>query len=70
MVGLDGMDDVFLLAVLAGVFHAQRHMGALEFMVQGLADIVQQAGALGSLHIGAQLRGHHAGDMADLDGVL
>ena len=45
-------------------------MGTLEFMVQGLADIVQQAGALGSLHIGAQLRGHHAGDMADLDGVL
>ena len=45
-------------------------MGALELMVQGFANVVQQAGALGSLHIGAQLRGHHTGDMADLDGVL
>ena len=27
-------------------------MGALELMVQGFANVVQQAGALGSLHIG------------------
>ncbi|CAN4072520.1 choloylglycine hydrolase, partial [Dysosmobacter welbionis] len=36
----------------------------------GLAQIVEQAGPLGSLDIRTQLGGHHAGDVADLDGVL
>ena len=39
-------------------------------MVDGLADVVQQAGALGDLEVGAELGGHDAGQMGDLDGVV
>ena len=70
MVRLNGVDDVLFFPVLPGVLHAQRHVGALELVVKSLADVVEQTGALGSLHVRAQLRRHHAGDMADLDGVL
>ena len=70
MVGLDGVDDLFLLLVLPGEFHAQLHMGALHLMIDGLAQIVKQTGPLGSLHIGTQLGGHHAGNVGHLDGVL
>ena len=70
MVGLDGVEDILFLLVLAAELHAQIDMGALELVVQGLADIVEQAGPLGSIHVQAQLRGHEAGNVADLDGVL
>ena len=45
-------------------------MGALHLMVHSLADVVQQARPLGGLHVGAQLGGHQAGNVAYLDGVL
>ena len=45
-------------------------MRALELVVDGLADVMQQAGALGQRHVGAQLRGHQAGQVGHLDGVL
>ena len=45
-------------------------MGALELVVQSLADVVEQTGPLGHVHVHPQLRGHEAGDVADLDGVL
>ena len=45
-------------------------MGALQLVVHGLAQVVEQARPLGGLDVGPQLRRHHAGDVADLDGVL
>ena len=68
--GLDGVDDLFLFLVLPGVLHAQRHMGAFKLVIQRLADIVQQTRALGGMDVGAQLGGHHAGDMGHLNRVL
>ena len=41
-------------------------MRPLYFVVDGLADVVQQPGALGQHHVHAQLRGHHAGQMGNL----
>ena len=70
MVGLNGVEDVLLLPILPAEFHAQGDVGTLHLMVHGLADIVQQTGTLGGLDVGAQLRRHHTGDVADLDGVL
>ena len=70
VVCLDGVDDVLLLPVLPAELHTQGHMGALHLMVHSLADIVQQTRPLGGLHVGAQLGGHQAGNVADLDGVL
>lgn len=40
------------------------------FVVNRLADVVQQTGALGKLNICAQFRSHQTRQMADLDGVL
>ena len=45
-------------------------MRALGLVVNALADIVQEARALGQRHVRAQLGGHHAGQVADLNGVL
>ena len=59
-----------MLAVLAGQLRAQGDVGALLLVVNGLAQIMQQAGALGNLHIGAHFGGHEAGQVAYLDGVL
>ena len=49
VVRLNGVDDVLLLAVLAGVFHTERHVRALDLVVKRLADVVQQTRALGGL---------------------
>ena len=68
--GLDGVDDVIPLLILPGELHAQSHMGALHLVVHGLAQIVEQSCPLGGLDISAQFRRHHAGNVADLDGVL
>ena len=45
-------------------------MGALDLMVDGLADIVQQTATLREHHVAAELRRHRAREMRDLDGVV
>ena len=45
-------------------------MGALLFVVDRLADIVQQARTLGKIDVQPQLRRHHTGELCDLDGML
>ena len=70
MVRGDGMDDVLALVVLFGDIGANEGMGPFDFMVDGLADIMQQTGALGLFDIHAQFRGHHAAQGRDLQGVL
>ena len=70
VVRLHRVDDVLALMVLAQELHAERDVGAFELVVDGLADIVQQAGALRRGDVRAELGCHHAGKMRDLDGVL
>ena len=70
VVGLDGVEDVLFLLVLAAELHAQIDVSTLELVIQGLADVVEQTGPLGGVDVQAQLRGHKAGNVADLDGVL
>ena len=60
VVGLDGVDDLFGLLVLAGKVHADGHMAALDLVVDGLAEVVQQAGALGQGNVHAELSGQQA----------
>ena len=59
----------FLTATL-GEFHRQLVMSAFALAVAGLTDVMQQSGALGNLHIGAQLFRHHASEVTDLDGMF
>jgi hypothetical protein len=67
--GLDGVDDFLGFLVLAGHFHADGDVAALDLVVDGLAKVVEQSGALGGGDVHAQLGGDKAGDVGDLDGV-
>ncbi len=61
-----------------GVHHGRRHLvpleqvrpdhgvGALDLMVDCLADVVEQARQLGDADVGADLGRHHGGEIADL----
>ena len=66
VVGLDGVDDFLRLLVLAGDVDADGHVAALDLVVDGLADIVQEAGALGGGHVDAELGSEQAGNVRNL----
>lgn len=51
MVSLDSVDDNGLLAITAGKLGADDGMRALDVMVDCLAQVVQQAGALGGHNV-------------------
>ena len=51
--------------VFLGKIRADVHVRAFDLVVDGLADVVQQAGALGQRDVHAQLGGHHAGTGAE-----
>ena len=50
--------------------HTDGNMAALDLVVNSFADVVQQAGALGSRHINTQLGGQQARNVRDLDRVV
>ena len=64
VVRLDGVDDRLGLVHPAGEVGADDGVRALDLVVDGLAEVVQQAGALGELHVDAELGGHDAGEVA------
>ena len=70
MVGLDGVDDVLALPVLPGQLHADLDMGALHLVVDGLAQVMEQARPLGLGHVDADLGGEKSGQLGHLDGVV
>src|SRR5450756_1567172 len=70
VVRLDGVAHALRLAVLLAELLRDVGVRTVDLVVHGLADVVQQAGALGDLDVGAQLGGHDAGEMGDLDGVV
>ena len=70
MVGLDGVDHILALPVLPGQLHADLHVGALHLVVDGLAQVMEQAGALGLGHVHADLGGQQARQLGHLDGVV
>ena len=45
-------------------------MGAIDFVCQGLSDIVQEPGSLCDLLVGTDLRGENSGNESDFNGVL
>ena len=59
---------VFLVS--AGQVHTDLDMAALDLVVHGLAQVVEQTGPLGGGHVRAQLRGQQPGDVGHLDGVV
>ena len=65
----DAVNNRVGFVILLRQFRADGHMGSLDLVVDGLADVVQKARALGERDIRAQLGGHDARQVADLDGV-
>ena len=55
MVGLDGVDDLRVLAVFLADVNTDLDVAALDLVVKGFADVMQQAGAAGQLDIDTQL---------------
>ena len=55
------MNNLRVLAVLLADIHTDLHMAALDLMVKGLADIMQQACAACQLNVHAKLASHQAG---------
>src|SRR5215210_8932895 len=69
VVGAYGAHHVVRLPALLREAAPDQGVGALDFMVNGLADIVQQGGPADDLDVGTELLGHHAAEVGDLDGV-
>ena len=67
---LDGVDDGGLLAEAAGEVGADDGMTAVDFAVDGLPDVVQQAGAFGGDGIESQLGGDDAGEIGDFERMV
>ena len=70
VVCLDGMDDRLGFLVLLGKVYANLNVAALNLVVNGLADIMQQTCTACRNRIEAEFAGHHAGNVCHLDGVL
>src|SRR5215211_113215 len=69
VVGAYGAHDVVGLAALLREAAPDKGVGALDLVVYSLADVVQQRGPAGDLDVGAELLGHHAAQVGNLDRV-
>src|SRR6476661_5822583 len=70
VVGTDSVHHVGVLFPLLGHLHAQNGVGQLGLLSAHLADVVEQAGALGFLHVEAHLGGHGGAEVGHFAAVL
>src|SRR5918994_452412 len=64
-----GDQHVLHLTALLRESASDQGVGALDFVVYGLPDIVQQGGSAGDLDVGTELLGHHAAEVGYFDRV-
>ena len=64
------MNHIGGFLVLPGNLCTDGHMAALDLMVNGFTDIVEQTGPLCGGYVHTQLGGNQTGNMADLNGVV
>ena len=64
------MNDNGLLTIAAGKLGADDGMRALDVVIDCLAQVMQQTGALGGHDVQAKLGCHNAAEVGDLEGVL
>jgi len=69
VVGFDAVGDVFGEFEASGKVAADDGVGAFDFVVDGLADIVEERAASGGFDVGAHFVGDHGGDVRGFDGV-
>ena len=66
----DAVDHVLGLAATPDQFRADDGVRAFHFMINGLSDVVQQAGPLGSGDVQAEFRGHQSHQLRNFDGMI
>src|SRR5918993_72786 len=69
VVGAYGAHHFVRLPALLRKAAPDQGVGALDLVVYGLADIVQQGCPAGDLDVGAELLGHHTAEVGHLHGV-
>src|SRR5215207_5352712 len=69
VVGAYGAHHVVRLTALLRESASDQGVGALDLVVYGLPDIVQQGGSAGDLDVGTELLGHHAAEVGYFDRV-
>src|SRR3989344_4446901 len=70
MMSLHGFDNLFGDVELLEDAAADFDMRTRNFVVQGLADVVEERSGLGHGHVGTQFLGNHASHVGHLDGML
>ena len=70
VVSADGIADFGFLLMFLGYLHTHKSVRQLGLLLADLADIVEQAGPLGSLDVQAKLCGHCGTEIGHLAGVL
>jgi len=67
---LNGVNDGFAFFVFTRNIDSDLNMRTFDFMVERLADIMQQAGAAGKSRVDAELAGHDAGKIGNLQRMV
>ena len=62
--------DRFIFPVTLDQLCPDDRVRTFHFVTDGLADVVQQAGAFGELNVHAQFGGHQAHQLGNLDGMV
>ena len=70
MMGFDGVHDFWFFSEAASKVGTDDGVRALDFVIDCLAEVVKQAGALGGNGIEAKLGGHNAAEIGDLERVV
>ena len=70
VVGLDAVDNGLRLLIFAGDVDTDGDVAALDLVVDGLAQVVQQTRTLGDVHVSTEFGGHEARHMGDLYGMV
>src|SRR5205823_415614 len=66
----DAVDHIFGFTVTLDELCPDDGVGAFDFVIDGLADVVQQAGPLGGGNVEPQFRPHQSHQLGDFDRVI
>lgn len=70
MMGGDSVDDAFVNFEFFEDFLADGGVAAFDFVVDGFADVVEEAGFAGDVYVGTEFGGEGGGEEGDFDGVF
>jgi len=66
----DGINNNLGFATTLDELRADNGVRSLDFVVDGFADVVEQAGSFGGGDFQTEFRGHQRHDLGDFNGVI